>query len=318
MPEDILQDVKNGKNIDWRAKKLSTIDLSSSYKRLGNDKFYRIVDCSNYLEFKLFKNGDKKLHMANFCKVRLCPMCSWRRSLKIFGQVSKVMDNSVQQKDFRFIFLTLTCRNIAGEELGSQLDNLFYAYKKMMIKAKVKKVVKGWFRALEVTYNKTDDTYHPHFHIILMVNKSYFDDTRYYINQKEWTKLWQSSLKVEYTPIVDIRAFKTGKGRKIAKSIAEASKYAVKSNDFLIRNDDCSINEEKTDECVNVLDFALARRRLIAFGGILKDVHKELNLDDAENGDLINTGNEEEIREDIDYIIQKYNWNVGVSNYIRS
>ncbi|ELC8464112.1 protein rep (plasmid) [Clostridium perfringens] len=44
---------------------------------------------------------------------------------------------------------------------------------------KVKNVVIGYFRGLEVTNNLDKnsndyDTYHPHFNIILMVNKSYF------------------------------------------------------------------------------------------------------------------------------------------------
>ena len=44
---------------------------------------------------------------------------------------------------------------------------------------KVKNVVIGYFRGLEVTHNLDKnsndyDTYHPHFNIILMVNKSYF------------------------------------------------------------------------------------------------------------------------------------------------
>ena len=37
-----------------------------------------------------------------------------------------------------------------------------------------------------------------------------------------------------------------------------------------------------TDDAVYILDKALAHRRLTAFGGILKEYHKKLNLDDAE------------------------------------
>jgi plasmid rolling circle replication initiator protein Rep len=33
----------------------------------------------------------------------------------------------------------------------------------------------------------------------------------------------------------------------------------------------------------------LYRKRLISYGGLLKEIHKELNLDDAEDGDLIHT-----------------------------
>jgi plasmid rolling circle replication initiator protein Rep len=37
----------------------------------------------------------------------------------------------------------------------------------------------------------------------------------------------------------------------------------------------------------------LYRKRLISYGGLLKEIHKELNLDDAEDGDLIHTDDEE-------------------------
>lgn len=71
-----------------------SLELSAVYKRLQMDsKAYSIQNCGTYLEFKRFKNNnDFKLYHANFCKCRLCPMCSWRRSLKIFGQVSRIME----------------------------------------------------------------------------------------------------------------------------------------------------------------------------------------------------------------------------------
>ena len=71
-----------------------------------------------------------------------------------------------------------------------------------------------------------------------------------------------------------------------------------------------------TDDAVYILDKALAHRRLTAFGGILKKYHKKLNLDDMEDGDLVNTDNEE-LREDIDYILETYHWNVGYQQYLR-
>ncbi|MBU5678244.1 protein rep, partial [Alkaliphilus sp. MSJ-5] len=225
------------------------------------------------------------------------------------------------QKDYRFIFLTLTCKNVYGENLSDQLDELFKAFNLLTKRKTVKQAVKGWFRALEVTHNldeasKDYDTFHPHFHIILMVNKSYFNKPELYISQEKWTSLWKSCLKVDYTPIIDVRAFKTGKSSHVSKSVAESAKYAVKSNDFIIRDKDGVIDEEMTDDSVFILDKALANRRLVAFGGELKEIHKLLNLDDTENGDLINTDNEE-LREDLDYIIERYKWHIGYKQYYK-
>ena len=319
----VLVDVNDkGKVVDWQTKKLNTLDLAESYRRLGyENKYYRVKDCGTFLEFRRYQDQSLKLNQANFCKVRLCPMCSWRRSLKIYGQVSKVMDFISENGDYDFIFLTLTCRNVLGEDLSGTIDTLFNSFKKMTKRKRFKQSVKGYFRALEVTHNldyASDwfDTYHPHFHMILVVNKSYFN-SRDYISQSEWTEIWKSCLKVNYNPIVYVTRFKDTGGRGIEKSIAETAKYTVTSDDYIVRDDiTMEIVETMTDDAVYILDKALSYRRLTAYGGILKDIHKELNLDDPEDGDLINTDNEE-IREDLDYIIERYHWNIGYKQYLK-
>lgn len=316
--DNILNDKdKFGKPRPWKEKKEKSIMLADSYERLGYRKAYRVKECGSFLFFKHFTDGTSKLFGANFCGDRLCPMCAWRRSLKLFGQTSKIMDKALEEKEYRFLFLTLTCKNVYGDELSSTLDDLFDGFKKIMSRKKVKAITKGWFRGLEVTHNlkkksKDYDTYHPHFHIILMVNKSYFTNTKTYITQKEWTSLWQECLNVDYDPIVNIKAFKTGTKVQTSKSLAETAKYTVKDNDYLVKD-----NEELTDSAVMILDKALKGRRLIAFGGELKKTHKKLNLDDAENGDLINTDNENSIRDDLEYNIIKYKWNIGYKQYIK-
>ena len=309
----ILKDVnKNGKDNNWKERKEENLNLAESYKRIGSEKYYRVLDCSTFLEFTYFLNtGEKKLSSANFCKVRLCPMCSWRRSLKIFGQVSKVMDYVEENYNYRYIFLTLTVKNCYGEDLKPTLDHMTKSFNKLSERKAFKQSVKGYFRSLEITYNKDENTYHPHFHLILAVNDSYFKDTRIYLTQKDWTELWKSSLKVDYMPIVDVRKLK----KNIGKEVAEVAKYTVKSEDFIIRETDGQINKKLTDEVVKTLDLALHRKRLTSFGFVFKEVHRKLNLDDAEDGDLINTDNDEDLRSDLTSVILRYQWNIGIKNY---
>ncbi len=313
--EIILKDTKNGKDNNWKERKESTLDLAASYKRIGSNKFYRVLDCSTFLEFRLTVANDLKLTNANFCKVRLCPMCSWRRSLKIFGQVSRVMDYVEECYNYRYIFLTLTVKNCYSEDLRDTLDLMTKAFNKMNQRRAFKQAIKGYFRSLEITYNKDDDNYHPHFHIILAVNKNYFTDDKIYLSQKKWTNLWKSCLKVDYTPIVHVKRIKEDDKKGFGKAVAETAKYTVKADDFLIRDEKGNIQENLTDEVVETLDHALHRKRLTAFGFIFKEIHKKLNLDDAEDGDLTNTDNEE-IREDLTNIILRYQWNIGIKNYV--
>ena len=61
----------------------------------------------------------------------------------------------------------------------------------MFKRKKVNSIAKGYVRKLEVTYNAERDDYHPHFHVLIAVNRSYFKDTKTYISQKEWLNLWR-------------------------------------------------------------------------------------------------------------------------------
>ena len=55
-------------------------------KRAGNVKF-----CGTCLEFQPLDEEIKRLIKANFCRVPLCPMCQWRKSIRVFKDVSEVM-----------------------------------------------------------------------------------------------------------------------------------------------------------------------------------------------------------------------------------
>lgn len=125
--------------------------------------------------------------------------------------------------------------------------------------------------------------------MILSVDNSYFTQSKIYLSQKNWTDLWKFYLGVDYTPTVDIRKLKENK----RKEVAEVAKYAVKSEDFIIKDSYGKINEELKDRVVELLDKALHRKRLTSFGFIFKDIHKDLNLYDNEDGDLIITDNDD-------------------------
>ena len=311
----ILKDInKKGKDNNWKERKKDNLNLADSYKRLGDKKYYRVIDCSTFLEFGVTKSSSLKLLQANFCKVRLCPMCAWRRSLKIFGQVSKVMDQVEENYNYRYIFLTLTVKNCYSEDLKDTLDLMTESFSKLSRRKVFKKAIKGYFRSLEITYNKEEDTYHPHFHLILAVNKNYFTDDKTYLSQAKWTTIWKESLQVDYTPVVDVRRVKS-KDKNFSKVIAETAKYTVKSEDFLIKKEDGKIDEGLTDKVVATLDEALHRKRLVSFGFLFKEIHRQLKLDDAENGDLKKTDNEDELRDDLTDIILRYQWNIGIKNY---
>ncbi|MDX0993208.1 replication protein, partial [Sinorhizobium medicae] len=75
-------------------------------------------------------------------------------------------------------------------------------------------------------------------------------------------------------------------------AIKETSKYSVKSSDYLTGD------REKDAEIVNDLEQGLYRKRMLSYGVLLKKKHKLLNLDDAEDGNLIQTSDEEKTTEE--------------------
>lgn len=273
---------RSGRVRPWAVQKLNADYIAMAYEDVDPAKAKRIRECASWLAYIRKDDGSMKLHDARFCRVRLCPICQWRRSLKTFAQMSKVLDVAKAQ-GYEFLFLTLTMRNVGASELSQGLDRLLLAFNRLMKYKRIKSAVKGYYRGCEVTHNQSEDTYHPHLHVVLAVKPSYFRGS-HYISQADWSELWAKALGVEYTPIVDIRRCRGG-----AKAIAEACKYAVKPGD-IINVDDWDM----TVDTLAVLDRALDRRRFVGLGGILKEIHKQLQLDDIENGDLLHTSEEDE------------------------
>lgn len=317
----ILKDIKNGKENDWKGKKEVSLELSESFLRLADrpenelirdvliNKHFAVKYCSNYLVFQETTDGNKKLIDARFCRIRLCPMCTWRRTKKVFSQLSKITQEINKDKEREYIFLTLTCKNVPAGELKGQIKDILQSFKRMMDgNSRIKKMCLGYFRGLEVTRNEKDGTYHPHIHCVICVNKSYFK-SKNYISQKEWCEIWKHYLKIDYIPNVDVR-----KATKTYKSIAELSSYTVKPEDIILENE----SEEIIDNNVMTLHNALHRVRLVGMGGLFKEYHKKLNLEDTnkEDIDLVHTDTEKEDDILLTNIITVYKWNIGYKNYI--
>lgn len=292
-----LKDItKNGKQRPWREKKLDNVSYADILEILKIKKAYNVKQCGNVLEFKPSDDGYLKLYKTWFCKSKLCPVCNWRRAMKNSSQAQKVIAEVVKEKPkARWLFLTLSTKNsISGEHLDQSLKEMSKAFNKLKMYSKIKKNLVGFMRSTEVTVNKNDGSYNQHMHVLLCVESAYFKKQGQYIKQSEWVDLWQRALQVNYRPVANIKAIKPNKkgDKDIQAAIKETSKYSVKSSDYL------SGNHEKDAEIVQDLEQGLYRKRMLSYGGLLKQKHKLLNLDDAENGDLIKTSDDETITEE--------------------
>lgn len=303
--EIFLDKNESGKDKDWRGRKVLSLKLADIFEDLGYKKSLveRVQTCGDVLRFLRREDGSLKLYQAYFCKNKFCPMCNWRRSMKYSYQTSRIVDEAIKQEPKgRFLFLTLTLKNVAGNDLNKTLTLLTQSFDRLFRRAKVKKNLIGYLRSVEVTHNEDDNSYHPHIHVLMMVRSSFFQSKKDYIAQKEWGDMWSQSLKADYVPMVDIRTVKE-KGKGMRGAILETAKYPTKPIKLDVEN------KQVVDDLYN----GLYRKRQLGFGGLFKTIKKQLALDDVENGDLVHTSdNAESISKGTEIVAI---WNANKQNY---
>lgn len=263
----------------WDKHKANSDIVSQHYSRSSYGRYAeRINICADLLEFKLSPDSYQgayklKLSAARFCRVRTCPVCQWRRSLMWKAKAHKVLPKVVEAyPKHRWVFLTLTVKNCPITELKSTLGWMHESFKRLT-KLKIW-TVEGWIKSTEVTRGK-DGSAHPHFHCLLMVPPSYFKGSKY-ISQEKWTELWQQCLRIDYKPMVHVRAIAKRHDPQVI--IPEILKYQVKESDLV-----------KDREWFIELTKQLHKTRAVAVGGVLKTYLKEL---EQEPEDLIGESDE--------------------------
>ena len=304
--EILVDKSSQGKKRDWRGRKVLSLRLVDIFENLGYKKSLveRVQTCGDTLRFIQNQDGSLKLYQAYFCKNKLCPMCNWRRSMKYAYQTSRIVYEAIKQEPKgRFLFLTLTVKNVEGEALNSTISQLTKSFDRLFKRAKVQRNLLGYLRSVEVTHNEKDKTYHPHIHVLMMVKPNYFSGRgNNYITQKEWGAMWFQSLKVSYKPMIDIRTVKeTGKGLRGA--VLETAKYPTKPIKLDIEN------KQVVDDLYN----GLYRKRQLGYGGLFKTIKKQLALDDVESGDLVHTSDDKENISKGTEIVAI--WNASKQNY---
>jgi plasmid rolling circle replication initiator protein Rep len=290
---------RSGKVRPWRERKLENLQYGDYLQILNYKKAHRVKECGEVLRFVEDEQGHKKLAQTWFCHSRLCPLCNWRRAMKQSNQLTQILAEAVKQrKAGRFLFLTLTVENTTGKQLKNELRQMGRAIRDLMRYKKPAKNLLGYVRSTEVTVNHEADQpmYHHHMHVLLFVKSLYFKGSDNYISQSEWTGYWQRAMKLTYVPIVNVEAVKPNVNRQknsLLASAQETAKYQVKSKDILTNN------QEQDLQVIDDLEQALAGSRQISYGGLLKEIRKHLQLEDVENGDLINTDSDDKQAEQV-------------------
>lgn len=274
---------------------LSENEADGTLKKRYEKKSKEIENCGNLLTeyFDKTENPPVKKYTAYFCHNRFCPLCLYKVSKMTFKLVLDIV-NHPRAKDCSYIFKTLTVRNCKESELSETIDWMLKSYNKLINteRSQFAKRFLGSFRVLEVTYNRKNKTYHPHMHILDMVEKSYFKDIKKYLTKTKLIEIWQRALGVDYKPSVDIRATYNAE----AKTVAEVSKYTVKSSEII------------NADILKTYDTAFFKRRLKSFTGLFREIRNDvLEQWKTEKADFVSY---DKIIADNRFVKNLYRWNM--------
>ena len=203
----------------------------------------KIANCALTLKAQVLLHPESKpevnLQAARVCNTRLCPFCEWRRSRvwrkRLYTGITAMYED---YPTYKGVFLTLTAKAVPLEELGGRIDEMNAAWNRLTKRAFWP--TDFWFRRTEITVGSGSflgPIYaHPHFHVLLLVPANYFGKN--YVKQVTWAQQWGEAMRLDYQPVIDVRAAKQNSkaGQDHAadakSAVIEASKYATKATDL--------------------------------------------------------------------------------------
>ena len=197
----------------------------------------RMHSCGSWLQFNECITDDIRfLKQAKFCRDRMCAMCNWRKSISVKQVMSQVATHLVESEKSKFLFLTLTIKNCEIHDLRVCLSSMNKAFSKMINRNKrIKNAVKGYFKAIEVTYNDRTNTFHPHIHAILSVDNAYFKKSDY-VKHSEWLDGWREAYGDYNITQVNVKRMKMDNEFERFNAVSEAVKYSLKPSLFTMKD----------------------------------------------------------------------------------
>lgn len=250
----------------WAEHKKISDKIAQKLYALGYEKrAKRMQECADYIEYKYCADcGKFMVKRANLCRDRFCSTCQWRLSLQRYSAMSRILDTlSNAYPEASYSLVTLTVQNCKPQELAKTLDKMGEAWHLVMNQRKLKPLLLGTARSVELTYNARTKELHPHFHVMVAwYNKEDSSNTAQLIEY--WLKAatkkgLTANIKAQHAAdVVD----KSGIG--FEKAVLETFKYAVKSKQL----------QDMPKEVFTEVVRQWANKRLVAFTGKIKEYAK--------------------------------------------
>lgn len=260
--------------------------------------------CADELEFgaDTRDSTDLRLHSAEFCQDRMCPLCADRMAYKERERMMAAFEHIECEHgdDVTYLFLTLTMPNVKDDELEEALKAIHVGFNDLTHESWWKDAVLGWYRSDEITHTRNAQmirdgrVWHPHMHVILAVPASYFSDGKYMEQDKirrAWHRhmiMWGDAEQVDIRRIHDKQSESENKAmtyaaRGLKDGLAETIKYTCKTSDYLVRNRD------ERRRRVEVLHEAMLGTKMHTSGGIIRAALKAIEEQFSDEDDLIHT-----------------------------
>lgn len=228
-----------------------------------NLKLDRLRECGNFIKFQSSEDKTKFiLSGGNFCKNRFCPFCSWLKAKRTAFELLELIKVVEYKEKFTFLFITLTVPNVPRERLREEIESFNIAFNRLWKIKEFKAFNKGFIRKLEITYNQERNDYHPHFHLVVAVNKSYFK-SRDYLSKRRLLELWQRATRNLSITQVDIKPCRMD----TIKQVMELATYSAKQGDLY-----------KSKEVFDGFYEGLFRKKLLVYNGIFKEYKKKIEV----------------------------------------
>lgn len=278
---------------------------------LKKNQLQDLIDCGTYLLMGETKEHEYKVVGSNWCRNRkLCPTCQWRYNVNMHVIADYVFHEFLKQyPDSILLFVTLTVKNVDGENLKETVDRMYRGYTRLTNKGrkhnkvkKLKDVFMGGCKVLEVTYSSKYGNFHPHLHCIFALDKSYFNNSKNYITKDEWIDMWQWAAELDYRPSIDVQRIKpkSEKVGDIESAVRETLKYTIKLYSL------AKLPREEAIEVVKVFQEVLYHRQLISWSGEFRKIKAKCKYDIDNYSDRI------EDSEIIRLVPFNWNWQAGV------
>lgn len=237
-----------------------------------NLKLDRLKECGNFIKFQASEDKTKFiLAGGNFCNNRFCPFCSWLKAKRTAFELLELIKVVEYTEKLAFIFITLTVPNVPKESLREEIENFNISFNRLWKTKEFKAFNKGFIRKLEITYNEERNDYHPHFHLVVAVNKSYFK-SRNYMSKRRLLELWQRATRNPNITQVDIKPCRMD----TIKQVMELATYSAKQGDLY-----------SSKEVFDGFYEGLYRKKLLVYNGIFKEYKKKIDTGEVDPAQVI-------------------------------